>query len=61
MREDRKPKNERTTTTRQQRVALSLVEQMEPGQTLVLHFDGVNLREMVSGKKIRPQSHRSTP
>ena len=49
-----KQRSERRTTTRQVDVATSLVKTMKPDQTLVFYFDGVNLRELVAGKKIRP-------
>ena len=50
----RKPRSERRLKTRQVRIGAELLEQMKPGETLVFHFDGVNLREMVGGRKIQP-------
>ena len=54
----KKPFEARTTTTRQQRKAVQVVEQMKPGQTVVFHFDGCNLTEMVSGSKWAPEVNR---
>ena len=57
MSEDTAPRGraDRTTTTRQVRVAAALLENMKPGEVLVFSFDGAVLRELVSGKKIKPK------
>ena len=50
----RKRRSDRKVTTRQVRIGASMLEKMRPDETLVFYFDGVNLREMVEGKKIQP-------
>lgn len=46
----------RRLTTRQLREVVRMAESMKPGDTLVFKFDGCNLREVISDRKIHPES-----